>query len=115
MIIPNSLSGSGEIVFITLENLPENAYIVDVSVHYYGVEYRLHDLVYYGEVSASTVIEIPRKPVYSKGNNWYIMARTHEDWENSKISDAAVSWDSNLEGFTVYYIECEEAKGITNE
>lgn len=115
IIMPNTLSGSGEIAFITLENLPENIYIVDVSVRYYGVDYRLHELAYYGEVSASTVIEIPRKPVYSIDNNWYIMGRIHEDWENNKITDAAVFWDENLEGFTVYYVECDEAEGITNE
>ena len=112
LIMPNIISGSGEIAFITMEDMPDNIYIVDVSVHYNGVEYRLHDLVYYGEVSASTVVEIPRKPVYSKDNNWYIVARTHEDYESNKISDAAVFWDTNLEGFTVYYIECDEVEVI---
>lgn len=111
-IYPTYYSNSGEISYFTMEDLTD-VLIVDIAVRYNGVDYLLKELPYKGMSTGDIVISIPRKPIYVEGMG-YVVARTHNDYDGF-LYMAAVSWDTAIEGFTVYYIGCEEVGVVENE
>lgn len=105
-------SNTGEANFFAIEPLPENAYIVDMSVRWEGVDYRLNEMHYNGLLHPDTVIGIHKKQLLESTFGFYHMGRVYNDYDGIFTTDVQMMGTS-AEGFTVYYIECEE--GDINE